>query len=57
MRVLPTNRDKLCDKYQKNKNERMKDLTTSTIDRQNILNNRFALQKIQEYIGFSGMLF
>lgn len=35
----------------------MKDLTTSTIDRQNILNNRFALQKIQEYIGFSGMLF
>ena len=35
----------------------MKDLTNSTIDRQNILNNRFALEKIQEYIGIPGMLF
>ena len=35
----------------------MKDLTNSNIDRQNILNNRFALEKIQEYIGLSGMLF
>ena len=35
----------------------MKDLTNSNIDRQNILNNRFALDKIQEYIGLSGMLF
>jgi len=35
----------------------MKDLTNSNIDRQNILNNRFALQRIQEYIGLSGMLF
>ena len=26
----------------------MKDLTNSNIDRQNILNNRFALEKIQE---------
>lgn len=35
----------------------MKDLTNSNIDRQNILNNRFALERIQEYIGISGMLF
>ncbi len=26
-------------------------------DRQNILNNRFALAKIQEFIGLPGMLF
>ncbi|HBL78052.1 MAG: DNA-binding protein [Bacteroidetes bacterium GWF2_42_66] len=35
----------------------MKDLTNSNIDRQNILNNRFALEKIQKYIGLSGILF
>ena len=35
----------------------MKDLTNSNIDRQNILNNRFALKKIQEFIGLPGMLF
>ena len=35
----------------------MNDLTNSNIDRQNILNNRFALEKIQEYIGLPGMLF
>ncbi|OYT14331.1 MAG: DNA-binding protein [Bacteroidetes bacterium 4572_114] len=35
----------------------MKDLTSSNIDRQNILNNRFALIKIQEFIGLPGMLF
>lgn len=35
----------------------MKDLTVSAIDRQNILNNKKALQNIQEYIGISGMLF
>ena len=35
----------------------MKDLTNSNIDRQNILNNRFALEKIQEYIGVSGLFF
>ncbi len=35
----------------------MKDLTNSNIERQNILNNRFALQKIQEYVGIAGMLF
>ena len=35
----------------------MKDLTNSTIDRQNILNNRYALSQIQEYIGLPGMLF
>lgn len=35
----------------------MKNLTNSNIDRQNILNNRFALEKIQDYIGISGMLF
>lgn len=35
----------------------MKDLTASNIDRQNILNNRYALERIQEYVGLSGMLF
>jgi hypothetical protein len=35
----------------------MKNLTNSNIDRQNILNNRFALAKIQEFIGLPGMLF
>jgi len=35
----------------------MKDLTNSNIERQNILNNRFALQKIQKYVGITGMLF
>jgi hypothetical protein len=35
----------------------MKDLTNSNIDRQNILNNRYALSQIQEYVGLPGMLF
>jgi hypothetical protein len=35
----------------------MKDLTNSDIDRQNILNNQYALTRIQEYIGLPGMLF
>ena len=35
----------------------MKDLTNSNIERQNILNNKYALQRIQEYIGIPGMLF
>jgi len=35
----------------------MKDLTTSNIERQNILNNNFAIEQIQKYIGFTGMLF
>ena len=35
----------------------MKNLTNSNVERQNILNNRFALEKIQDYIGSSGMLF
>lgn len=35
----------------------MHDLTDSTIQRQNILNNKYALQRIQEYIGLEGMLF
>ena len=35
----------------------MKDLTTSNIDRQNILNNRFAVEKMQSQIGITGMLF
>ncbi len=34
-----------------------KDLTNSGIERQNILNNKYALQRIQEYIGFTGMFF
>ncbi|MHB1107347.1 MAG: DNA-binding protein [Flavobacteria bacterium RIFCSPLOWO2_12_FULL_35_11] len=35
----------------------MKDLTNSNIERQNILNNKYALRRLQEYIGFTGMLF
>jgi len=35
----------------------MKDLTNSNIERQNILNNKYAIQRIQEYIGIPGMLF
>ncbi len=34
-----------------------KDLTTSSIHRQNILNNPFALEKIQEHFDFKGTLF
>ena len=34
-----------------------REFTNSSIDRQNILNNRFALNKIYEYIGFAGMYF
>lgn len=34
-----------------------KDLTNSGIERQNILNNKYALQRIQEYVGLEGMLF
>lgn len=39
------------------KNYYMKDLTNSNIERQNILNNKFALQHIQEYVGIEGMMF
>jgi hypothetical protein len=39
------------------KSKRMKDLTNSNVQRQNILNNKYALQRIQEYIGIEGMLF
>lgn len=35
----------------------MKDLTVSAVDRQNILNNKKAIESIQVYIGISGMLF
>lgn len=35
----------------------MKDLTNSNIERQNILNNKFTLKGIQEYIGLTGMYF
>ncbi|MEO6902362.1 MAG: DNA-binding protein [Bacteroidia bacterium] len=35
----------------------MKDLTVSAIDRQNILNNRKAVENIQTYLGIEGMLF
>lgn len=35
----------------------MNDLTASNIQRQNILNNKFAVQRIQEYIGVTGLLF
>lgn len=35
----------------------MKDLTISNIERQNVLNNRFAVSKVQEYLDIEGMLF
>jgi len=35
----------------------MDKLTKSSIERQNILNNKYALQKVQEYVGLPGMLF
>lgn len=35
----------------------MKDLTISALDRQNILNNKKAIENIQTYLGISGMLF
>jgi len=35
----------------------MEDLINSNIERQNILNNKYAVQRIQEYIGITGMIF
>lgn len=35
----------------------MNDLTASNIDRQNVLNNRYAVNALQETLGFTGMLF
>lgn len=35
----------------------MKDLTQSAIDRQNILNNAQAVEKIQTYVGLTGLLY
>ena len=35
----------------------MKDLTASDIQRQNILNNRYVIEEINEYIGFQGLFF
>lgn len=35
----------------------MKDLTISNIERQNVLNNRFAVQKLQERLDIEGMFF
>lgn len=34
-----------------------KDLTNSNVERQNILNNRYALEKVQDFIGLPGMFF
>ena len=34
-----------------------KDLTTSPLERQNILNNRYALEKLEEHLGFGGTLY
>ena len=34
-----------------------KDLTNSNVERQNILNNRYAIEKVQEFVGLPGMLF
>lgn len=35
----------------------MKDLTVSNIERQNVLNNRFAVDEIQKRLDISGMFF
>lgn len=35
----------------------MKDLTISNIERQNVLNNCFAVSKIREHLNIEGMLF
>ena len=35
----------------------MKDLTISNIERQNVLNNRYAVSKVQEHLDIEGMLF
>lgn len=35
----------------------MKDLTISNIERQNVLNNRFAIDKLQSHLQIEGMLF
>jgi hypothetical protein len=35
----------------------LEDLTKSAIDRQNVLNNMFAIEKVQSYLGLAGMLF
>jgi hypothetical protein len=35
----------------------MNDLTISNVERQNVLNNRFAVDALQEDLGFTGMLF
>ncbi len=35
----------------------MNDLTVSNIERQNVLNNRYAMAALQENLGFTGMLF
>ena len=35
----------------------MKDLTISNIERQNILNNRFAIEHIQKTLDITGMMF
>lgn len=35
----------------------MKDLTISNIERQNVLNNHFAVSKVQEHLDIEGMLF
>lgn len=35
----------------------MSDLTVSNIERQNVLNNRYAVDTLQENLGFTGMFF
>lgn len=54
---LPKRISVVCNLQQLKLSIGMKDLTTSNIDRQNILNNRFAIEKMQSKIGITGMLF
>lgn len=46
-----------CKQKLSTKSGRMKDLTVSNIDRQNVLNNPIAVYTIQDYIGLSGLYF
>ena len=41
----------------KQKSQKMKDLTVSNIDRQNILNNYIVIMQLQDYVGIPGMYF
>lgn len=56
--MFPKSVSGTCHKYKKTNTKHMsKDLTTSAIDRQNILNNPYALQEIEKAAGIQGIPF